>query len=102
MKIKNVEVFPIEYPLEYPSQDATGIWHNWSTVIVKVTAENNVCGYGEIGPIHGGGIPIFTAIVETRLKSLVVVKIVLTVKNFTKKCWAEAPVHMLSVQRVQL
>lgn len=72
MKIKNVEVFPIEYPLEYPSQDATGIWHNWSTVIVKVTAENSVCGYGEIGPIHGGGIPIFTAIVETRLKSLVV------------------------------
>lgn len=72
MKIKNVEVFPIEFPLEYPSQDATGIWYNWSTVIVKITAENGVCGYGEIGPIHGGGIPIFTSIVEYRLKALIV------------------------------
>jgi len=48
MKITNVEVFPIEFPLEYPSQDATGIWYNWSTVIVKITAEDGTCGYGEI------------------------------------------------------
>lgn len=71
MKIKNVEVFPIEFPLEYPSQDATGIWYNWSTVIVKVTAEDGTAGYGEIGPIHGGGIPIFMAIVEHRLKNII-------------------------------
>jgi L-alanine-DL-glutamate epimerase-like enolase superfamily enzyme len=72
MKIKNVEVFPIEFPLEYPSQDATGIWYNWSTVIVKITAEDGTCGYGEIGPIHGGGIPIFTSIVNYRLKNLII------------------------------
>lgn len=72
MKIKNVEVFPIEFPLEYPSQDATGIWYNWSTVIVKITAEDGTTGYGEIGPIHGGGIPIFMAIVEHRLKNIIV------------------------------
>jgi L-alanine-DL-glutamate epimerase-like enolase superfamily enzyme len=71
MKIKNVEVFPVEFPLEYPSQDATGIWYNWSTVIVKITAEDGTTGYGEIGPIHGGGIPIFMAIVEHRLKNII-------------------------------
>lgn len=71
MKIKNVEVFPIEFPLEYPSQDATGIWYNWSTVIVKITAEDGTVGYGEIGPLHGGGIPIFMAMVEHRLKDLI-------------------------------
>lgn len=72
MKIKSVEVFPIEFPLEYPSQDATGIWYNWSTVIVKVIAEDGTAGYGETGPIHGGGIPIFMAIVEHRLKNLII------------------------------
>ncbi len=72
MKIKAVQAFPVEYPLEYPAQDATGIWYNWSTVIVKVTAENGVAGYGEIGPIHGGGIPAFTGLIEHRLKDLVI------------------------------
>jgi len=72
MKITKVETFPIEFPLEYPSQDATGIWYNWSTVIVKITCENGTVGYGEIGPIHGGGIPIFTSIVEYRLKNLLI------------------------------
>lgn len=72
MKITKIETFPIEFPLEYPSQDATGIWYNWSTVIVKVTSEDGTFGYGEIGPIHGGGIPIFTSIVEYRLKDLLI------------------------------
>ena len=72
MKIKNVEVFPIEFPLEFPSQDATGVWDNWSTVIVKVTSENGVAGYGEVGPLHGGGLPAVTGLIESRLKKLVI------------------------------
>ena len=70
MKITKVEAFPVEFPLEEPSLDATGIWYTWNTVIVKITAEDGTFGYGEIGPIHGGGIPIFKAMVEDR-KSVV-------------------------------
>ena len=72
MKITDVEAFPISFPLETPAQDATGVWDSWNTVIVKITAEDGTFGYGEIGPIHGGGIPIFKAIVDHKLKSLVI------------------------------
>ncbi len=70
MKIVSVEAFPVEFPLKVPSRDATGIWNSWNTVIIKITAADGTCGYGEAGPIHGGGIPIFTAIVEHRLAGL--------------------------------
>ena len=71
MKIKNVEAFPIEFPLDEPALDATGIWPTWNTVIVKITAEDGTFGYGEIGPIHGGGIPIFKAMVDYKLKDMI-------------------------------
>ncbi len=72
MKIKEVQAFPVEFPLDEPAQDATGVWHSWNTVIVKITAEDGTCGYGEIGPIHGGGIPIFKAMVDHKLGAMVV------------------------------
>ncbi|MCH8215534.1 MAG: mandelate racemase/muconate lactonizing enzyme family protein [Planctomycetes bacterium] len=72
MKIKNVQAFPIAFPLETPVQDATGVWDSWNTVIVKITAEDGTFGYGEIGPLHGGGIPIFTAMVDYKLKDLII------------------------------
>ena len=72
MKITDVQAFPVSFPLEVPAQDATGIWYKWNTVIVKVTADNGEYGYGEIGPIHGGGIPIFKAIVDNKLKKLLI------------------------------
>jgi L-alanine-DL-glutamate epimerase-like enolase superfamily enzyme len=72
MKITDVQAFPISFPLEVPAQDATGIWYNWNTVIVKITADNGEYGYGEIGPIHGGGIPIFKSIVDYKLKKLLI------------------------------
>jgi L-alanine-DL-glutamate epimerase-like enolase superfamily enzyme len=71
MKIKDVVACPIEFPLDEPALDATGIWPNWNTVIVKITAEDGTVGYGEIGPIHGGGIPIFKAMVDHKLKGLI-------------------------------
>jgi L-alanine-DL-glutamate epimerase-like enolase superfamily enzyme len=71
MKITNVQAFPIEFPLDEPALDATGIWPTWNTVIVKITAEDGTFGYGEIGPIHGGGIPIFTAMVDHKLKAMI-------------------------------
>ena len=71
MKIKDVQAFPVEFPLDTPAQDATGVWHSWNTVIVKITAEDGTTGYGEIGPIHGGGIPIFTAMVDYKLKAMI-------------------------------
>lgn len=71
MKIKDVQAFPIEFPLDEPALDATGIWPTWNTVIVKITAEDGTVGYGEIGPIHGGGIPIFKAMVDHKLKGLI-------------------------------
>jgi D-galactarolactone cycloisomerase len=71
MKIKDVVAFPIEFPLDEPALDATGIWPTWNTVIVKITAEDGTVGYGEIGPIHGGGIPIFKAMVDHKLKGLI-------------------------------
>jgi D-galactarolactone cycloisomerase len=72
MKIKNVEAVPISFPLDTPAQDATGVWDSWNTVIVKITADDGTFGYGEIGPIHGGGIPIFKAIVDHKLKSMII------------------------------
>jgi len=71
MKIIDVHAFPIEFPLDTPAQDATGVWDSWNTVIVKITAEDGTFGYGEIGPIHGGGIPIFKAMVDHKLKAMV-------------------------------
>jgi len=72
MKITEIGAFPIAFPLETPAQDATGVWDSWNTVIVKITAEDGTFGYGEIGPIHGGGIPIFTAMVDHKLKGLLI------------------------------
>jgi D-galactarolactone cycloisomerase len=71
MKIVDVQAFPIEFPLDTPVQDATGVWDSWNTVIVKITTEDGTSGYGEIGPIHGGGIPIFKAMVDHKLKGLI-------------------------------
>lgn len=70
MKIKKVEAFPIAFPLDTPARDATGVWDSWNTVIVKITTEDGTFGYGEIGPIHGGGIPIFKAMVDHKLAGL--------------------------------
>ena len=72
MKIKSVEAYPLAYPLETPYHDATGVWNDWSTVLVKITTEDGTHGWGEIGPLHGGGIPVFTAIVEHKLAPLLV------------------------------
>lgn len=72
MNIKNVEAYPVSFPLEVPSQDATGVWHDWSTVLVKITADDGTYGWGEIGPLHGGGIAVFVAIVEHKLKDLLI------------------------------
>lgn len=71
MKITNVQAFPIEFPLDTPAQDATGVWDSWNTVIVKITVEDGTFGYGEIGPIHGGGIPIFKAMVDHKLGAMI-------------------------------
>lgn len=71
MKITQVEAFPLAFPLDTPARDATGIWDSWNTVIVKITAEDGSFGYGEIGPIHGGGLPIFKAMVDHKLGALV-------------------------------
>ncbi len=71
MKITDVQAFPIEFPLDEPALDATGIWPTWNTVIVKITVEDGTTGYGEIGPIHGGGIPIFKAMVDHKLKAMI-------------------------------
>ncbi len=72
MKIKDIQALPVSFPLEVPAQDATGIWYYWDTVIVKITAEDGTFGYGEIGPLHGGGIPVFEAIVNHKFKDLLI------------------------------
>lgn len=72
MKIVSVQPYPLSYPLEVPFQDATGVWTDWSTVLVKITAEDGSFGWGEIGPLHGGGIQVFNAIVEHKLAPLLI------------------------------
>lgn len=71
MKIIEVEAIPLSFPLEVPARDATGVWHSWDTVIVRVTASDGTQGYGEIGPVHGGGVLAFKSLVDHRLKPLV-------------------------------
>lgn len=70
MDIREVEAYPVSFPLDEPAQDATGVWHDWSTVLVKITVEDGTYGWGEIGPLHGGGIPVFDAIVNHKLKAM--------------------------------
>jgi len=72
MKITDVQTFPVAFPLDEPARDATGVWDSWNTVIVKITAEDGTFGWGEIGPIHGGGIAIFKAMVDDKLKGMVI------------------------------
>ncbi|MCX7786402.1 MAG: mandelate racemase/muconate lactonizing enzyme family protein, partial [Spirochaetes bacterium] len=67
MNIVNVETFPLSFPLEVPSRDATGVWDSWDTVIVRITASDGTVGYGEIGPVHGGGVLAFKALVDYRI-----------------------------------
>lgn len=72
MKISKVTAYQISFPLEEPAQDATGVWTDWSTVLVKIEVEDGTYGWGEIGPLHGGGLPVFAAIVDHKLKSLLI------------------------------
>jgi len=72
MKIIDVKAFPISFPLEEAAYDATGIWREWNTVIVKVYADEGTIGIGEVGPIHGGGTAVFKAIIEKKLKKLII------------------------------
>jgi len=72
MKIKSVETFPMRYPLREPMSDATGVWHSWDTLIIKVTVESGEYGVGEIGPLHGGGLEVYRSIVETKLRPLLI------------------------------
>lgn len=74
MKIVNVETIPLSFPLEVPARDATGVWNSWDTVIVKITASGGTVGYGEIGPVHGGGVRVFKTLVDERLKPLLLGK----------------------------
>ena len=68
MKITGVDTFPLSFPLSEPARDATGSWSSWDTVIVRVTAEDGTAGYGEIGPVHGGGLKIFVDMVDCKLR----------------------------------
>lgn len=72
MRIVNVEAIPLSFPLEVPARDATGVWHSWDTVIVRLTSADGTVGYGEIGPVHGGGVLAFKALVDYKLKPLVI------------------------------
>ncbi|OPY07135.1 MAG: Mandelate racemase [Syntrophus sp. PtaB.Bin001] len=72
MQIVNVEAIPLSFPLEVPARDATGVWHSWDTVILRLTASDGTVGYGEIGPVHGGGVLAFKALVDYKLKPLVI------------------------------
>lgn len=72
MKITAVETFPLSFPLKEPASDATGIWHTWNTLLIKITAENGMFGIGEVGPLHGGGLRVYQALVESKLKELLI------------------------------
>lgn len=67
MRIATVEAIPLEYPLETPSQDATGVWATWNTVLVRIRTDDGFEGWGEIGPVHGGGTLVYKSLVEHRL-----------------------------------
>ncbi len=67
MNIVKVETFPLSFPLEVAARDATGVWDSWDTVIVRLTASDGTVGYGEIGPVHGGGVLAFKALVDYRI-----------------------------------
>jgi len=72
MEIIDVKAFPLSFPLEEAAHDATGKWKEWNTVIVKVYADDGTIGIGEVGPIHGGGMEVFKAIIEGKLKKMVI------------------------------
>ena len=57
IKIQQVETFVYRYPLETPVQTSFGTMTDRPMVIVKLTDQDNVVGFGEIWcnfPNHGG------------------------------------------------
>ena len=48
VKIKQVETFVYRYPLETPVQTSFGTMTDRPMVIVKLTDQDNVVGFGEI------------------------------------------------------
>ena len=57
MKIIDVHAFPIEFPLDTPAQDATGVWDSWNTVIVKITAEDGTSDTAKLARFMGAAFP---------------------------------------------
>ncbi|MCD6465449.1 hypothetical protein J7L27_03680, partial [Candidatus Bathyarchaeota archaeon] len=72
MEIIDVKTYPISFPLKEAAHDATGIWRAWNTIIVKVYADDGTIGIGEVGPIHGGGMGAFKAMIDERLKKIII------------------------------
>jgi D-galactarolactone cycloisomerase len=74
MKISQIEVIPLTYPLEEEAYDATARWREFNIVLVKVTTDNGLVGLSDIAPLHGREMPIFEAVIKKKLEPLIVRK----------------------------
>ena len=72
MKISNIDVIPLSYPLEQEAYDATARWKEFNWILVKVETSNGLLGLADIAPLHGKEMEIFEAIIKKKLERLVI------------------------------
>ena len=72
MKISNIDVIQLTYPLEEEAYDATARWRDFNLILVKVTTSNGFVGLADIAPLHGEEMTIFDIVIKKKLEQLVI------------------------------
>ena len=72
MKITDIETLPLSCPLKEFIGDATARWKAWNALLVQVFTNEGIAGIGEISPLHGEEMDIFEAIIQNKLKKIII------------------------------
>jgi L-alanine-DL-glutamate epimerase-like enolase superfamily enzyme len=72
MRISEVNVIQLSYPLEEEAYDATARWREFSLVLVKVTTSNGLIGLADIAPLNKRDTAIFEVVIKKGLEQLVI------------------------------
>jgi len=72
LRITDIKTIPLTCPLKEPIGDATAQWDAWNALLVQVFTDEGIVGLGEVSPLHGREMAVFEAIIQKRLRQLVV------------------------------
>ena len=72
LKISNVDVIKLTYPLKEEAYDATARWRTFNLDLIKVTTDDGLVGLADIAPLQNGDLTIFETVIKKRLEKLVI------------------------------